>query len=167
MFKKVLVANRGEIACRIFRTCERLGIPTVAVFSDADVLSPHLAQAAQAIRLGPAKVGESYLNIPALMAAIGDVGADAVHPGYGLLSERRAFADAVRDSGATFIGPPSAALQAFGDKIEARRVARSAGVSPPPGSEQPVDPKDLPALKVEAERIGLPLLIKAAAGGGG
>lgn len=167
MFKKVLVANRGEIACRIFRTCERLGIATVAVFSDADVLSPHVAQADEAIRIGPAKVSESYLNIPAIVAAIADVGADAVHPGYGLLSERRAFADAVRDGGAVFIGPPSAALEAFGDKIKARQVARRVNVSPPPGSEQPVDPKDGPPLRAEAERIGLPLLIKAAAGGGG
>jgi len=167
MFKKLLVANRGEIACRIFRTCERLGIPTVAVFSDADVLSSHVAQADEAIRIGPAKVSESYLNIPAILAAIADVGADAVHPGYGLLSERRAFADAVRDAGATFIGPPSAALEAFGDKIKARQVARGVGVSPPPGSEQPVDPKDSALLLAEAARIGLPLLIKAAAGGGG
>jgi len=167
MFKKVLVANRGEIACRIFRTCERLGIPTVAVFSDADVLSPHVAQADEAIRVGPAKASESYLNIPAILAAIADVGADAVHPGYGLLSERRAFADAVSASGVTFIGPPGAALEAFGDKIKARKVARSVGVAPPPGSEQPVDPKDAITLKAEAERIGLPLLIKAAAGGGG
>jgi len=167
MFNKLLVANRGEIACRIFRTCERLGIPTVAVFSDADVLSPHVAQADEAIRIGPAKVSESYLNIPAILAAISDVGADSVHPGYGLLSERRAFADAVRASGATFIGPPSAALEAFGDKIKARQVALGVGVSPPPGSEEPVDPKDSSKLKAEAERIGLPLLIKAAAGGGG
>ena len=167
MFNKVLVANRGEIACRIFRTCERLGIPTVAVFSDADVLSPHVAQADEAIRIGPAKVSESYLNIAAILAAISDVGADCVHPGYGLLSERRAFADAVTESGATFIGPPSAALEAFGDKIKARKVALGVGVSPPPGSEQPVDPKDSAQLKAEAERIGLPLLIKAAAGGGG
>jgi acetyl/propionyl-CoA carboxylase alpha subunit len=167
MFKKLLVANRGEIACRIFRTCERLGIPTVAVFSDADVLSPHVAQADEAIRIGPAKVSESYLNIPAILAAIADVGADAVHPGYGLLSERRAFADAVTEAGVTFIGPPSAALEAFGDKIKARHIARSVGVSPPPGSEQPVDPKNRSLLLTEAERIGLPLLIKAAAGGGG
>ncbi|MEO7037241.1 MAG: biotin carboxylase N-terminal domain-containing protein [Polyangiaceae bacterium] len=167
MFKKLLVANRGEIACRIFRTCERLGIPTVAVFSDADVLSPHVAQADEAIRIGGPKVGESYLNIEAILAAIADVGADCVHPGYGLLSERRAFADAVKAAGVTFIGPPSAALEAFGDKIQARQIARSVGVLPPPGSEQPVDPKDVARLKAEAERIGLPLLIKAAAGGGG
>ena len=167
MFEKVLVANRGEIACRIFRTCERLGIPTVAVFSDADVLSPHVAQADEAIRIGAAKVSASYLNIEAILAAIADVGADAVHPGYGLLSERRAFADAVRAAGVTFIGPPSEALEAFGDKIIARRIARAAGVSPPPGSEEPIDPKDSARLSAEAERIGLPLLIKAAAGGGG
>jgi len=167
MFEKLLVANRGEIACRIFRTCERLGIPTVAVFSDADVLSPHVAQADEAIRIGPAKVSESYLNIPAIMAAVADVGADAVHPGYGLLSERRAFADAVTAAGITFIGPPGEALDAFGDKIRARQIARSVSVLPPPGSEEPVDPKDLERLRAEAERIGLPLLIKAAAGGGG
>ena len=167
MFDKLLVANRGEIACRIFRTCERLGIPTVAVFSDADVLSPHVAQADEAIRIGPAKVSDSYLNIEAILAAIADVGADAVHPGYGLLSERRAFADAVRGRGVTFIGPPSEALEAFGDKIIARRIARAAGVSPPPGSAEPIDPKDAARLASEAERIGLPLLIKAAAGGGG
>jgi acetyl-CoA carboxylase biotin carboxylase subunit/3-methylcrotonyl-CoA carboxylase alpha subunit len=167
MFKKLLVANRGEIACRIFRTCERLGIPTVAVFSDADVLSPHVAQADEAIRIGGPKVSESYLNIEAILAAIGDVGADAVHPGYGLLSERSAFADAVIAAGVTFIGPPSAALSAFGDKIQARQIARAAGVLPPPGSEQPVNPKDGASLHAEAARIGLPLLIKAAAGGGG
>jgi len=167
MFKKVLVANRGEIACRIFRTCERLGIPTVAVFSDADLLSPHVAAADEAIRIGPGKVTESYLNIPAILAAIADVGADAVHPGYGLLSERRAFADAVSEAGVTFIGPPSEALEAFGDKIKARQLARSVGVSPPPGSDEPVDPKDQPRLAAEAARIGFPILIKAAAGGGG
>jgi acetyl-CoA carboxylase biotin carboxylase subunit/3-methylcrotonyl-CoA carboxylase alpha subunit len=167
MFKKLLVANRGEIACRIFRTCERLGIPTVAVFSDADVLSPHVAQADEAIRIGAAKVTESYLNIPAILAAVADVGADAVHPGYGLLSERRAFADAIVAAGVTFVGPSGQALEAFGDKIRARQIARGVGVLPPPGSEEPVDPKDQPRLLAEAERIGLPLLIKAAAGGGG
>ena len=166
-FGSVLVANRGEIACRIFRTCERLGIHTVAVFSDADVLSPHVAQADEAIRIGRAPVGESYLNIAAILAAVADVGADAVHPGYGLLSERSAFADAVTACGATFVGPPGEALELFGDKIRARQVARRAGVSPPPGSEQPVDPKASAQLHAEAERIGLPLLIKAAAGGGG
>jgi acetyl-CoA carboxylase biotin carboxylase subunit/3-methylcrotonyl-CoA carboxylase alpha subunit len=167
MFKKLLVANRGEIACRIFRTCERLGIATVAVFSDADVLSPHVAQADEAIRIGKAPVGDSYLNIAAIVAAVADVGADAVHPGYGLLSERRAFADAVTASGATFVGPSGETLELFGDKIRARKVARAAGVSPPPGSEQPVDPKDSALLRAEAERLGLPLLVKAAAGGGG
>lgn len=167
MFKKVLVANRGEIACRIFRTCERLGVKTVAVFSDADVLSPHVAQADEAIRIGPAKATDSYLSIPAILAAMADVGADAVHPGYGFLSERPAFADAVTESGATFIGPPSAALAAFGDKILARTLARQVGVAPPPGSDEPVDPQHEEFLLAEARRIGLPLLIKAAAGGGG
>jgi acetyl/propionyl-CoA carboxylase alpha subunit len=167
MFKKVLVANRGEIACRVLRTLERLGVPSVAVFSDADVTAPHVAQADEAMRLGAAPVKDSYLNVEAVIAALRDTGADAVHPGYGLLSEKRAFAEAVAAAGATFIGPPPAALEAFGDKIQARAVARSVGVEPPPGSDGPIDPSDAVALRAEGERIGTPLLIKAAGGGGG
>src|SRR5262245_1041942 len=166
-FKKVLVANRGEIACRVLRTCERLGLPTVAVFSDADVALPHVALADEAIRVGAAPARDSYLNVAALIAALHDTGADAVHPGYGLLSENAAFAEAVAAAGAVFIGPSPAALRAFGDKIEARRVARRVGVEPPPGSEGPLDPADGARLSAEAERIGLPLLVKAAGGGGG
>lgn len=166
-FKKLLVANRGEIACRVLRTAERLGIPTVAVFSDADVLAPHVALADESVRLGSAPVRESYLSVPALIAAIEFTGADAVHPGYGLLSENAEFAEAVAALGATFVGPSPAALRALGDKIEARRVARAAGLEPPPGSDGPLDPGDAAALRAEAERIGYPLLVKAAGGGGG
>ena len=166
-FSKVMVANRGEIACRVLRTCERLGVPSVAVFSDADVGLPQVALADEAIRLGRPPARDSYLNVPAILAALHDTGADAVHPGYGLLSENAEFAEAVAAAGATFIGPSPAALRAFGDKIEARRVARQVGVEPPPGSEGPLDPADVVRLTSEAERIGLPLLVKAAGGGGG
>jgi acetyl/propionyl-CoA carboxylase alpha subunit len=167
VFKKVLVANRGEIACRVLRTCERLGIRTVAVFSDADTRMPHVAMADEAVRIGGPPVKDSYLNIPALIAAIRDTGADAVHPGYGLLSENREFAEAVAGAGAVFVGPPPAALVAFGDKFKARAVAQSVGVSPPPGSASPIAPGDTEALFGEARRIGLPILVKAAGGGGG
>jgi 3-methylcrotonyl-CoA carboxylase alpha subunit len=167
VFDKILVANRGEIACRILRTCERLGIETVAVFSDADVTSPHVALADQAVRLGAAPVRDSYLNADALISALEATGADAVHPGYGLLSENRAFAEAVARAGAVFVGPPPSALEAFGDKIKAREVARSVGVEPPPGSDGPIDPTDAEGLRAQAERVGYPLLVKAAGGGGG
>src|SRR5687767_5687797 len=106
MFNKVLVANRGEIACRILKTCERLGIPSAAVFSDADITAPHVAMADEAVRIGPAPVKDSYLSIPALTQAVADTGADAVHPGYGLLSENAEFARAIAAAGAVFIGPP-------------------------------------------------------------
>jgi acetyl-CoA carboxylase biotin carboxylase subunit/3-methylcrotonyl-CoA carboxylase alpha subunit len=166
-WKKLLVANRGEIACRVLRTAERLGLPTVAVFSDADVTAPHVALADEAIRIGEAPVKESYLNVPALLAALADTGADAVHPGYGLLSENAEFAEAVAAAGATFIGPSPAAMRLVGDKIEARKSASAAGLAPPPGSDGPVDPSDVERLRAEAERIGYPLLVKAAGGGGG
>ena len=167
MFKRVLVANRGEIACRIFRTLERLGIESVAVFSDADVAAPHVAAADQAFRLGPAPLAQSYLNADLVLMAAAESGADAIHPGYGLLSENAAFAERVRAAGLTFIGPPGAALLALGDKLRARAVARSVGVEPPPGSDGPVLPTDVERLTAEAERIGYPVLIKAAGGGGG
>lgn len=167
MFRRVLVANRGEIACRILRTLERLGIEGVAVFSDADVAAPHVASADQAFRLGPAPLAQSYLNPDLVLTAALESGADAIHPGYGLLSENAVFAEKVRAAGIAFIGPPSAALEAFGDKIRARTVARSVGAEPPPGSEGPVLPSDAEALAAEAQRIGYPILIKAAGGGGG
>jgi len=167
MFKRVLVANRGEIACRIFRTLERLGVESVAVFSDADVAAPHVAAADQAFRLGAAPLAQSYLNADLVLAAALESGAEAIHPGYGLLSENARFAAKVRAAGLTFIGPPAAALEALGDKLRARAVARSVGASPPPGSDGPVLPGDAEQLALEAERIGYPILIKAAGGGGG
>jgi acetyl-CoA carboxylase biotin carboxylase subunit/3-methylcrotonyl-CoA carboxylase alpha subunit len=167
MFKRVMVANRGEIACRIFRTLERLGVESVAVFSDADVAAPHVAAADQAFRLGAAPLAQSYLNADLVLQAALESGADAIHPGYGLLSENAGFAERVRGAGINFIGPPVAALAAMGDKLRARAVARSVGASPPPGSDGPVSPADAARLIQEAERIGYPILIKAAGGGGG
>ncbi|HEY4120381.1 MAG TPA: biotin carboxylase N-terminal domain-containing protein [Byssovorax sp.] len=167
MFRKILIANRGEIACRVVRTCKRLGVATVAIYSDADAGAPHVKQADEAVRVGPPPVKDSYLSIDAVIAAAKQTGAEAVHPGYGLLSEKAAFATALAAAGITFIGPPIAALDAFGDKIKARSVARGAGVSPPPGTDGPIDPTDVEAIAREAERIGFPVLVKAAGGGGG
>jgi acetyl-CoA carboxylase biotin carboxylase subunit/3-methylcrotonyl-CoA carboxylase alpha subunit len=167
VLKKILIANRGEIACRIARTCKRLGIPAVAVYSDADAGAPHVALCDEAVRIGPPPVKDSYLSIEAVIEAARSTGATAIHPGYGLLSENPAFAEAVRAAGIVFIGPPPSVLSAFGDKIRARQVARAAGVSPPPGSEGPIAVEDGEALLREAERIGFPLLVKAAGGGGG
>jgi acetyl/propionyl-CoA carboxylase alpha subunit len=164
---KVLIANRGEIACRILRTCKRLGIATVAVYSDADAEAPHVKLADEAVRIGPAPVKDSYLNVEAVLAAAKQTGADSVHPGYGLLSEKASFAEEVAKAGLVFIGPPPAVLDAFGDKIKARQAARAAGVEPPPGTDGPIDAGDLAAVTAEAERIGYPLLVKAAGGGGG
>jgi acetyl/propionyl-CoA carboxylase alpha subunit len=165
--RKLLVANRGEIACRVLRTAERLGIATVAVFSDADVLSPHVALADEAIRLGPAPAKQSYLDQNALLFALEQTGADAVHPGYGFFSENADFAAAVLNAGKIFVGPSPEALRALGDKIAARRTARAAGLEPPPGSDGPIDPADTALLASEAGRIGFPVLVKAAGGGGG
>jgi acetyl-CoA carboxylase biotin carboxylase subunit/3-methylcrotonyl-CoA carboxylase alpha subunit len=167
MFKRILIANRGEIACRIQRTCERLGIETVAVYSDADANAPHVARATKSVRIGPPPVKESYLSIEAILAAAKEHGAEAIHPGYGLLSEKAEFATAVAAAGLTFIGPPVSCLEAFGDKIMARKVARDAGVAPPPGTDGPIGVGDADALAREAERIGYPILVKAAGGGGG
>ena len=164
MFEKVLIANRGEIACRVIRTCARLGIRTVAVYSDADAGAPHVALADEAIRIGPAPVRDSYLNLDALMQAIHECGADAVHPGYGLMSENPAFAHAVGQTGARFIGPSPEALSALGDKIEARAMAVRVGLVPPPGSAGAVSPEEARRL---SDSIGYPMLVKAAAGGGG
>jgi acetyl-CoA carboxylase biotin carboxylase subunit/3-methylcrotonyl-CoA carboxylase alpha subunit len=148
------------------RTCRRLGVETVAVYSDADQTAPHVKMADRAVRIGPSPVKDSYLNRDALVASIRETGADAVHPGYGLLSESSAFALAVAEAGAIFIGPPPAALDAFGDKIKARGVAVSVGVAPPHGTGV-LDPNDAASLKSAAESIGLPVLVKAAGGGGG
>ncbi|MRG91308.1 acetyl-CoA carboxylase biotin carboxylase subunit [Polyangium spumosum] len=167
MFDKILIANRGEIACRIARTCKRLGIPVVAVYSDADANAPHVRMADEAVRIGPPPVKDSYLVMDAIIAAARQTGARAIHPGYGLLSEKEAFCRAVNDAGIVFIGPRPEALDAFGDKIKAREVAKRASVSPPPGTDGPITADDVELATREAERIGLPILVKAAGGGGG
>ena len=165
MFNKILVANRGEIACRVMRTARRLGYRTVAVYSDADATAPHVLQADQAVHIGASPAAESYLNITALIAAAHATGADAVHPGYGFLSERADFAQACADAGLVFIGPPASAIRAMGDKASAKRRMVAAGVPCAPGylGEEQGEQR----LTAEAERLGLPLLVKAVAGGGG
>ncbi|MEZ4263029.1 MAG: biotin carboxylase N-terminal domain-containing protein [Polyangiaceae bacterium] len=170
MFKKVLIANRGEISRRVTRTCKRLGIATVAVYSEADAECPHVSDADEAVLLGPAMAKESYLDTARVLDALAKTGADAVHPGYGFLSENSGFARAVAEAGATFIGPPPSVLDAFGDKMKARGVARSAETSPVPGTDEPVPvgtPEGLAAAREAAARIGYPIIVKAVGGGGG
>jgi len=169
-FARILIANRGEIALRIIRTCRDLDIETVAVYSDADVDAAHVAAADAAVRLGPAPAGESYLRADAVIEAAVDSGAEAVHPGYGFLSERASFARAVTDAGLVFVGPSADSIDALGDKLAARRTASEADVPVVPGTYEPapVDrPDELDAVIAAAERVGFPLLVKAAAGGGG
>jgi geranyl-CoA carboxylase alpha subunit len=165
MFSKILIANRGEIACRIARSAQALGYRTVAVFSDADAQAPHVSLADEAVRLGPAPAAESYLSIPALLDAARRTGADAVHPGYGFLSERAEFAQACQDAGLVFIGPPPQAIRAMGDKAAAKRLMIEAGVPCAPGYLG--DDQHDATLCAEGKRLGVPLLVKAVAGGGG
>ncbi|MBL8288798.1 MAG: carbamoyl-phosphate synthase subunit L [Rubrivivax sp.] len=164
-FTKILVANRGEIACRVLRTAHRLGYRTVAVYSDADAGAPHVTQADEAVRIGAPPAADSYLNVAALLEAAKRTGADAVHPGYGFLSERADFARACAEAGLVFIGPPADAIAAMGDKAAAKRRMLAAGVPCAPGylGEDQSDE----ALAAEAKRLGTPLLVKAVAGGGG
>jgi acetyl/propionyl-CoA carboxylase alpha subunit len=169
-FRRILIANRGEIAVRIIRTCRDLGIETVAVYSDADIDALHVRSADVAVRLGAAPAGESYLRADAIIETALATGAEAVHPGYGFLSERASFARAVTDAGLVFVGPSADAIEALGDKLAARRTARAAGVPVVPGTFQavPVDrPDDVVTVIAAAEQIGFPLLVKASAGGGG
>jgi len=169
-FRRLLVANRGEIAVRIIRACRDLGIETVAVYSDADVHALHVRLADDAVRLGPPPPTESYLRIDAIVTAARSTGAEAIHPGYGFLAERAAFARAVDDAGIVFVGPPSATIDALGDKLHARRLARDAGVEIVPGTLEPVAverPDQVSSIVAEADGIGYPMLVKAAAGGGG
>ena len=163
--KRVLVANRGEIALRIVRACHEDGIEAVAVYSDADRTSPHVQAADRAVHIGPAPAAESYLNVARLLEAAASSGADAIHPGYGFLAERAAFADAVIDADLTWIGPPPDAIRAMGDKTEARRRMQLASVPVVPGAVTPV--ADLKSARLVAEEIGFPLMVKASAGGGG
>jgi propionyl-CoA carboxylase alpha chain len=165
VFAKILIANRGEIACRIIRTCRRLGIETVAVCSEADLDSLHARMADEKVVIGPAAASESYLAIDRILEACRATGAEAVHPGYGFLSERAAFAQALADAGITFIGPPVGAIQAMGDKIESKRLAREAHVSTVPGGLEAItDPDEAHRI---ARKIGYPVIVKASAGGGG
>ena len=169
-FDRILIANRGEIALRIIRTCRDLGIEAVAVYSDADADAAHVRAADAVVRLGPAPAGESYLRADAIIEAALATGAEAIHPGYGFLSERASFARAVTDSGLVFVGPRAAAIEALGDKLAARRTAMAADVPVVPGTFEaaPVDrPDAIDGIVAAAARIGFPLLVKAAAGGGG
>jgi propionyl-CoA carboxylase alpha chain len=165
MFKKILIANRGEIACRVIATAKRMGIKTVAVYSDADAEALHVRQADEAVRIGPPKAAESYLDIARIVAACKETGAEAVHPGYGFLSENEDFAAAIEAAGIVFIGPPPAAIASLGDKIAAKKIAQQAGVSTVPGLLDTAPDAD--KAVVAAREIGYPVMIKAAAGGGG
>ena len=162
--QKLLIANRGEIAIRIARTCRDLGIATVAVYSDADRDALHVEMADESFRIGPALASESYLSIDRIMEAARKSKATLVHPGYGFLAERAQFAQAVEEAGLAFVGPTAAAIETMGDKAAARRVADAAGMPIVPGTREPVD---LAQAKKEAARIGFPLVVKAAFGGGG
>ncbi|MGC3872997.1 acetyl/propionyl/methylcrotonyl-CoA carboxylase subunit alpha [Halomonas sp. GXIMD04776] len=161
----VLIANRGEIACRVIRTARRLGLKSVAVYSDADALSYHVREADEAIRIGPAPARDSYLNIEAVIEAAQRTGASAIHPGYGFLSENAQFVAACERSGIVFVGPPASAIAAMGDKSAAKARMEAAGVPLVPGYHG--DNQDDAALKAEADHIGYPVLLKASAGGGG
>lgn len=165
MFTKILIANRGEIACRIIRTAKKMGIATVAVYSDADARSPHVLMADEAVPIGPSPAAESYLIADRIIAACKQTGAEAVHPGYGFLSERTSFAQALADNGIAFIGPPINAIAAMGDKIESKKLALKAGVNVVPGFVGEIDSTEH-AVEI-ASGIGYPVMMKASAGGGG
>jgi acetyl-CoA carboxylase biotin carboxylase subunit len=164
VFRRILIANRGEIASRLIRACHAVGAEAVAVYSEADAELPFVAQADGAVAIGPAPAPESYLNAEAILRAARDSGAEAVHPGYGFLSERADFAEAVEAAGLVWVGPPAAAMRAMADKVDARRLVAAAGVPVVPGSEGAVGPEE--ALAV-AREVGYPLICKAAKGGGG
>ena len=162
---KILIANRGEIACRVIRTARKMGIKTVAVYSDADARSPHVEMADEAVHIGPSPAAQSYLLPEKIIEACKATGADAVHPGYGFLSERTSFAEALKAAGITFIGPPPGAIAAMGDKIESKKLAMQAGVNVVPGFVGEIEDTEH-AVRI-AEEIGYPVMMKASAGGGG
>src|SRR5690606_13593298 len=162
MFDKILIANRGEIALRVLRACKELGIATVAVHSTADAEAMHVKLADESVCIGPPPARESYLNVPSLLAACEITGAEAVHPGYGFLSENARFAEILRDHGVAFIGPSPEHIRIMGDKIEAKRTAKRLGIPCVPGSEGAIT-EDAEAHRV-AREIGFPVLVKAAAG---
>src|SRR5579884_2349606 len=165
MFTKILIANRGEIALRVIRACREMGIGSVAVYSDADARAPHVREADEAVHLGPSPSSESYLRGDKIIEAAQRLGAQAIHPGYGFLSEREWFSRAVRDAGLVFIGPPAEAIAAMGSKTAARQLATAAQVPIVPGTTEPL--RDAAEARDIAERFGYPVLLKAAAGGGG
>ena len=165
MFKKILIANRGEIACRVIKTARKMGIKTVAIYSDADRNALHVQMADEAVHIGPPPANQSYIVIDKVMAAIKATGAEAVHPGYGFLSENPKFAQALEKAGVAFIGPPVGAIEAMGDKITSKKIAQEAGVSTVPGYMGLIADAD-EAVKISGE-IGYPVMIKASAGGGG
>ncbi|WP_172329856.1 acetyl/propionyl/methylcrotonyl-CoA carboxylase subunit alpha [Mangrovicoccus sp. HB161399] len=165
MFKKILIANRGEIACRVIKTARKMGIQTVAVYSDADANALHVQMADEAVHIGPPPANQSYLIIDKILDAIKQTGAEAVHPGYGFLSENKVFAEALEAAGVAFIGPPSGAIEAMGDKITSKKLAQEAGVSTVPGYMGLIEDAE-EAVKISKE-IGYPVMIKASAGGGG
>jgi acetyl/propionyl-CoA carboxylase alpha subunit len=164
MFSKILIANRGEIAIRIMRACREMGIRTVAVYSEADAGALHVQTADEAVLIGPPAPRESYLNMEKIIAAAQQTGAQAIHPGYGFLSENAAFAEAVEAAGLAFIGPPPAAIRVMGDKAESKISMKAAGVPTVPGVEELQSIAD---FEEASRQIGYPVLIKAAAGGGG
>jgi propionyl-CoA carboxylase alpha chain len=165
MFKKILIANRGEIACRVIKTAKKMGIKTVAIYSDADRNALHVKMADEAVHIGPAPANQSYIVIDKVMAAIKQTGAEAVHPGYGFLSENSKFAEALEAAGVAFIGPPKGAIEAMGDKITSKKLAQEANVSTVPGYMGLID--DAEHAVVIANQVGYPVMIKASAGGGG
>jgi 3-methylcrotonyl-CoA carboxylase alpha subunit len=165
MFKKILIANRGEIACRVAATARRMGIQSVAVYSEADAHARHVAFCDEAIAIGPAAASESYLNIDRVIAAAKLCGAEAIHPGYGFLSENEAFAAACEEAGLVFIGPPASAIRAMGSKSAAKSLMEKAQVPLVPGYHG--DNQDPVFLQSQADQIGYPVLLKASAGGGG
>ncbi|MCG7627425.1 acetyl/propionyl/methylcrotonyl-CoA carboxylase subunit alpha [Epibacterium sp. MM17-32] len=165
MFDKILIANRGEIACRVIKTARKMGIETVAIYSDADRQALHVQMADEAVHVGPAPANQSYIVIDNVMAAIKSSGAQAVHPGYGFLSENAKFAEALEAAGVAFVGPPKGAIEAMGDKITSKKIAQEAGVSTVPGYMGLIADAD-EAVKISGE-IGYPVMIKASAGGGG
>ncbi len=165
MFKKILIANRGEIACRVIKTARKMGIQTVAIYSDADRNALHVRMADEAVHIGPSPANQSYIVIDKVMAAIRATGAEAVHPGYGFLSENRLFAAALEREGVVFVGPPSPAIEAMGDKITSKKIAQEAGVSTVPGYMGLI--ADAEEAAMIAQQVGFPVMIKASAGGGG
>ena len=165
MFKRVLIANRGEIAVRVIRACRDLGLESVAVYSEADRAALHVREADHAVLVGPAPAAESYLKIDHILDAAKRTGADAIHPGYGFFSENAGFARAVEKAGMVWIGPPPEAIERMGDKVEARKLMAKAGVPVVPGSPGTLETEE--EVRAIARKIGFPIMIKAAAGGGG